>query len=267
MVNTSNLFSGTTHRIKRHLAKLPNGSIFPTRLFLPHGYRAAVDRCLARLVTQGRIVRVTRGVFMKTIPEQNLPLPSIEEVARIKARAFGREIFVHGATAAIRCGFHLKPDPLLSGSRDQSFWADQPERMRLQFIHLKRIEPDEDYIAASIPPQTESAEGIEQIIQRVFAVVGKTTSFMYGKTRIVLKGTAQRYLKLGDTIPGLFLRGLLYMGKRKNCWLNMLSSPILLGRPHKQTLRVSAWQMPAWLSDQFFTDRWNREVLINNCLT
>jgi hypothetical protein len=158
---------------------------------------------------------------------------------------------------------------LLTGSEDQSYKEDDPERRRLQFIHLKLIKPDEDYMVASAPQANKDSHGCadtKQIVQRLFAVAGKTTSFMYGKVRIVLKGTAHRYLKLGDSVAGLFLRGLLYKGRNKNYWPHIHSSPILLGSSDKKLLGILAWQMPAWLSDQFFAPRWKPEVLVNNCL-
>jgi hypothetical protein len=206
---------------------------------------------------------------MKSTYRQKLPLPSIEEVARVKAKAFGREIFIHGATAAKRCGFNLKPRPFVAFSvtpKDEEYKAAERERHRLGLIYLGWFKPDEDYLVASISKSGSSSHAAKQIVQRVFAVVGRTTSFMYGKVRIVLQGTAQRYLKLGDSIPGLFLRGLLYAVRHKDIRDHLNSSPILLRREHKQLLRDSRWQMPSWLSDQFFINQWQPQALTNNCL-
>jgi Family of unknown function (DUF6088) len=90
----------TSAFIKRHIFKLLPRVIFSTRDMLNYGPRAAVDQCLYRLVKSGRIIRLAWGLFMKE--EYDGPLPTILEVAKAKAGAFGRKIISDAADAAKR---------------------------------------------------------------------------------------------------------------------------------------------------------------------
>lgn len=337
-------YLSTTSYIRRHISGLPARAIFPTRSLLVYGRRATVDKSLSRLAAKGKIVRVTRGLYMKCSAEEKHPLPSIEEVARIKARAFGREIFAHGSTVAKQFAFNLRAYSIQSQNPlpAEEQHAINMERHRLQSIHLGQLDPKPDeeppisvvrrYPAVQLeesdsrlrqgqsvrhrnsrqvssPSFNYSGEpdnygGQDQpnrvawsvrhnnsaratrsttlnpstldqpnptgqavnITERVFAVAGRTTSFMYGNIRIVLKGIAQKYLKLGDTVAGLVTRGLLHMGRKiESCWPLLNSCPVLIGRQDNIWLRVAAWHMPWWLSNQFYKPYWTQEAW--NCLS
>jgi hypothetical protein len=84
----------TSSHIRRYIFNLTNEAIFSTREFLSFGKRAAVDKCLSRLVKRGDIIRLTRGLFKK-FDGNKAPDPCI--IALHKAKAFGKEI----ATSAI----------------------------------------------------------------------------------------------------------------------------------------------------------------------
>jgi len=92
----------TSAFIKRHISSLPEGSIFSTRDMLNYGRRSAVDQCLYRLVKIGRIIRLAWGLFIKNDFRK---MPSVLQVAREKAKAFGRRIMIEGADAAKLLGF------------------------------------------------------------------------------------------------------------------------------------------------------------------
>jgi Family of unknown function (DUF6088) len=92
----------TSAFIKRHIFKLPAAVTFSTRDMLNYGPRAAVDQCLYRLVKSGRIIRLAWGLFMKE--EYDGPPPTTLEVAKAKAKAFGRKIISDAADAAKRLG-------------------------------------------------------------------------------------------------------------------------------------------------------------------
>lgn len=81
--------------------KLPLGQLLTTRELLGFGTRAAIDQTTYRLVKWGFIVRVARGVFMR----RGSPEPSLLEVAKAKAMAFGKQIYQHGGNAANELGF------------------------------------------------------------------------------------------------------------------------------------------------------------------
>ncbi len=90
----------TTTFIRRHIYGLAPGEIFTTRHCLSYGRRSAVDQALARLVKQGLIIRLARGVFVR----EGCPRPSALAVASAKARAFGKQLAVHAHNLACELG-------------------------------------------------------------------------------------------------------------------------------------------------------------------
>lgn len=82
--------------ILAHIYSLPDGTPFSTRDLLNYGLRNTIDRTMHFLVKAGEIMRLARGVFMKPAEE----VPSAEEIAATKARAFGKEIYIPGRDAA-----------------------------------------------------------------------------------------------------------------------------------------------------------------------
>jgi Family of unknown function (DUF6088) len=95
----------TSTFIKRHILELPKGMIFSTREMLNYGRRSAVDQCLYRLVKTGRIIRLARGLFM-TEYSDNMP-PSALQVAKEKAKAFGKQILTDAVGAAQSIGLNV----------------------------------------------------------------------------------------------------------------------------------------------------------------
>ena len=89
-----------TSFIRRFVNELPGGEPFTTSECLKFGSRAAVDQALSRLAKSGYIVRVARGVFVKG--NSDAPLPSVYEIAKAKAGAFGRKIFAHASDLALK---------------------------------------------------------------------------------------------------------------------------------------------------------------------
>ena len=76
----------------------------PTSAFMKYGSRASVDQALSRLVKEGTLSRIGRGLYMR--PKKNpyvgeVP-PRIIEVA--KAKAMRATVQVNGAEAARRLG-------------------------------------------------------------------------------------------------------------------------------------------------------------------
>ena len=97
----------TIFYVRRHIKKLSDNVPFSTRDFLSYGHRAAIDQCLCRMVKGGIITRLARGLFIKLPDGANLP--SVYEVAKAKAEAFGRTIYADGAQAAIALGLSESP--------------------------------------------------------------------------------------------------------------------------------------------------------------
>ncbi len=95
-----------TQNIRARIGKLPAGVPFTTSQVLSLGSRAAVDQVLSRLVREGEITRLARGVFVK--PKQNPHigpvLPNTQVVAEAIGRATGNKVGIHGAEAARQLG-------------------------------------------------------------------------------------------------------------------------------------------------------------------
>lgn len=93
---------GCTSLIRRFVASLKPGQLFTTRDCLGFGKRNSVDQALHKMVNSGWITRLARGVF--ALSENLRRLVSVEEVAEIKAKAFGKTLLSHGATLAFEMG-------------------------------------------------------------------------------------------------------------------------------------------------------------------
>ncbi|MBX9723981.1 MAG: type IV toxin-antitoxin system AbiEi family antitoxin domain-containing protein [Candidatus Obscuribacterales bacterium] len=78
--------------IRHHIFSLPEGRMFSSRDFLICATRATVDQTLHRLMERGVIVRVARGVYMRETA--NGWRPSVDELARFKAKTFSKEIYL-----------------------------------------------------------------------------------------------------------------------------------------------------------------------------
>jgi len=77
----------TASDIRRHIFGLPARQPFSTRDCLVYGKRSAVDQELYRLVKNGEIRRLARGLFVR---DQKIEF-SVFEIANLKAQAFGRK--------------------------------------------------------------------------------------------------------------------------------------------------------------------------------
>ena len=90
--------------IRTDLQKLPKGKLFTRSRFLKYGSRGTVDRTLSRLVAEGEITRIARGVFIR--PKQNRfigdVMPGVFEVVKFITRNNHETIQVHGAEGAWR---------------------------------------------------------------------------------------------------------------------------------------------------------------------
>jgi len=93
-----------TENIRKKVLHRPRGEPFTSRRFLKLGSRAAVDQALSRLVKEGVISRVARGVFVRPKKSRFVEnvLPEISRVMGVIAKSNGETIQVHGAEAARR---------------------------------------------------------------------------------------------------------------------------------------------------------------------
>lgn len=88
-------------KIKEHLKEIPEGETFTTGSLRHLASVDNVRQILNRLIKNGEIKRVARGVFVKVkhVPVGEV-LPLVSEIVETIARATGETIAVHGAEAA-----------------------------------------------------------------------------------------------------------------------------------------------------------------------
>ncbi|MGL4317356.1 MAG: DUF6088 family protein [Pseudomonas sp.] len=93
--------------ISNRIKHMPKGKPFAGAVFAQAGSRASVDKALSRMVLNGSLERVARGVYMR--PKQSeytgkKVRPSPITVMEVVAKARGETIQIHGAEAARRLG-------------------------------------------------------------------------------------------------------------------------------------------------------------------
>ncbi len=96
----------TAEAIRNRIRSLPTGKPFTTSRFANCGRRGAVDRALSRIVHEGGLERLSRGVFVR--PRKNRfvgnVVPSVFDVVQAIAKHNGETVQIHGAEAARRFG-------------------------------------------------------------------------------------------------------------------------------------------------------------------
>lgn len=94
----------TAELIRTRIKETPLGEPFTPAVFLALGTRATVDQTLSRLVKEGFITRVTRGVFVRPTQSRYVSkaTPEPSKIAEAIAKTTGATIQVHGAEAARR---------------------------------------------------------------------------------------------------------------------------------------------------------------------
>lgn len=92
--------------IREQTAQFEPGVLFSTEQFLSLGSREAIDQALSRLVGQGAIARLARGIFARPKKSKyaGTVLPSATEVVSLIAEQNIETIQLHGAEAARQLG-------------------------------------------------------------------------------------------------------------------------------------------------------------------
>lgn len=91
-----------TTLILKQIAKIPRGTPFKAAVLYQFASYNNVRQILARLVKAEKLVRVTRGLYVKpeTNPYVGKVLPSAEEIVEVIAKNSGEQITKNGAEAA-----------------------------------------------------------------------------------------------------------------------------------------------------------------------
>lgn len=78
--------------IRRHILRRPPTQIITTRELLPYGTRSAVDQTTYRMVHSGFLIRLARGVFVRSLAGK----PTLKQIAEAKMAAFGKILLTYG---------------------------------------------------------------------------------------------------------------------------------------------------------------------------
>ncbi len=127
-------------RIRRHIFLLTEGEMFSSQELLVHANRPTVDQTLHRLVRTGIIVRITRGIYMRETADSWRP--SVEEVARMKAKIFAKEIVFGSNDTATLLGLPVNDSSnttfICSSGRSSSFiYGDK--RVQLKVLAARKL--------------------------------------------------------------------------------------------------------------------------------
>ena len=125
----------TTALLNSHIKRLEPNQRFSTQEILHIGTRGSIDMYLSRKVKSGDLIRLARGVF-KAPSTRDADIPSLREIAELKARAFSKTIIPHGETIA-RALKLLPPHPDAKGIIDPRT-LDQEKSFIDQIIELRR---------------------------------------------------------------------------------------------------------------------------------
>ena len=123
--------------VRRHIFNLRRDQIFVTRDLLKYGSRGGIDTILSRMVKDGLIVRVARGVFVRC----DSRIPSNWEIAAAKAQAFNKRITRRDAEFACEFGLTDQDPEQLTFSvvgRGSSFGIDG-NVIRLKGIRSRKL--------------------------------------------------------------------------------------------------------------------------------
>lgn len=89
----------------------------------------------------------------------------------------------------------------------------------------------------------------------IFAINGRSSSFMFNGNRIAFKGTSPRKFALGDSTTGRIIRALCHLGEKAvNARIIGLATRDLTAAK-KIEIAKRCSSMPAWLADYFYS--WN----------
>jgi len=124
-------------QIRARIRAKPRGSIFVPGDFLDLGGRAAVDKALSRLVRDGALRRVARGVYdrPKEHPRLGALSPSLPAVAAAIARSTGSRIQIPGPQAANQLGLSTQVSARISYLTDGATRAIRVGNREIHFRH------------------------------------------------------------------------------------------------------------------------------------
>ena len=146
----------TARTIRKHVLQIPKGAPFTNKGLLKLGSRAQVNRTLSRLVKEGVIRRIFRGMFVR--PRKNRYVgyvtPGADDIVQVLARDRGETIQMQGAEAVNLLGLSTQM-PVVP-----IFWTSGRSR---EFkvgkwpVKLKHVSPRKLQMAGQVPGLALSA--------------------------------------------------------------------------------------------------------------
>ncbi len=216
--------SSCISKVRKHVSSLAPGALFSTQECVQYGSRTAVDQAIYLLIDLNIIERIVRGVFVSVKSRKREY--SAEEVAEVKARAFGNCIVQTGASCANERGLNTESD--------------------------LNAEPD-------IGDQNFDSKKQSY----TFLTSGHSTKFRFGDGYIYLRKCNGRKIQLSDSHVGKTIRALWYVQQATLTVEAIYGQILSFARSDFHELVSKARFMPAWLRDKIasaFSLRWQRLV-------
>lgn len=196
---------------RRYVNRLPMGQLFGTRELLAYGNRGAVDKATQGMVRSGMILKMANGVFVRN--DVNLVEPSIEEIARTKARVFGKHLIPSGLAQAANLGL------------------ERPIKLRRKGKNLVMPKPP-------FPGTT-------------FGVLGTTSAFWTVHGYVQLKHMSARKYFVAQQNVGEILAGVWQASEDATINFNsILMRADLNWEKYRQFLQLAGW-VPEWVHEQY----------------
>lgn len=199
-------------RCRKYVNELPTGQCFATRELLTYGHRDAVDKCTQAMVGSGFVLRMARGVFVRN--DLGLKLPTIEEIAETKARAFSK---------------HMLPSKVAQAG---VFGLEKPFKPRKK--NSKTL-PKKVF-----PPATAT-----------FSVLGTTSMFLTVHGYVKLEHISARKFFVAQHDLGKMLTGIWHASKDANINFEMLLWKANFAVTENRKFRQLAAWVPEWVHEHF----------------
>jgi hypothetical protein len=203
-------------QIRRATFPLNDGTLFATRQLTNLGLnRHSLDKALARMHKNGEIRRVARGVYQKGMFQEP---PSLFEIARIKAFAFGRTLFPYTEDPAVA-----------ANSAEDSIEACIKSTMT----------NDSDLVVT-----TEASSSCFS------SIVGRVIMKHIAPRKVFLEK------KLNGCPLAFTVRTIWQVGRKKVNWKAVNNALLLspMGREEKALLRRSGQWLPQWIAEVYASE-------------
>jgi len=129
--------------IRNWLPQLEKGRAFCTEDVRGFGSRSAVDQALCRLVKDGRVTRLARGIFMRTEDRSGKSKQDLVHAAvSALSKSRGLPVQINGKIALERLGMSFKP-PATSSDRAEFLWVAGARRFSVagEQILVRNVSP------------------------------------------------------------------------------------------------------------------------------